>query len=743
MKPAVRLLHTADSHIGADLPVRGTGRQPRRGNDFVESFRLVLSRARAYEADLVIHAGDLFNRSEPRAGAVAAATEPLWQLAESGIPVVIVPGNHERSSLPGLLLLSHPNIHVVQQPCAVVLESNGMRVAIVGVPCVRRAAAGQFGAVVQEVGWDTNQAEINILAAHQIFEGTRCGPSNYCFRTGEDVVPREAIPPGFDYIAAGHIHRHQTLGGVTEDSPPIVYSGSPDRITFAEIGEPKGCVVVDFADGRVEHRFIEHDVRPTQVVPFDVSGLSGKAVGDRLLATVENLPSNALTQVRLTGQATRRDLAGLKLNQRLRELRPDGLTTISFQAVEWISERAAFQKTRPRARSAFDLLDAPPKPILTCAAADVGGLPAASGTYALYDADGRLLYIGKAGSLRTRIRTHVRTPRAGNHFLGWTRQIHRIEARTAASDLEAALVEAELIRRLAPPFNRQMRLWKRYCYLCPTALPYGQLDIRSEPSGRHAFGPLRSRTQAEAFLEAMTAYLRIAHCPPTSDEDQPPSSAAGSAQVCHRYFAGQCTGPCAGRIVPGEYEATLRRRDALLAADEAAWLEHLDEELAAAAPAEPDPLFDHLQMLCQRAILLRDAGRLLNAPILLPGDADSQPSTANAHTVALVTLRGLHLRQVELASSGAAEVQKWLDERIVKPRDGWRLALPKPVADVLCTAALHLRRSPGRYTVLDVHDFRARANPPHGLNTAEQHERQVENPPKSGKTFLGVKERRL
>lgn len=650
----------------------------------------MLERAAQEQVDLVIHAGDLFDSPAPSQNAIAAAG-PLWELASSGIPVVIIPGNHERSSLPSLLLLAHPNIHVLQSPRTLLIEKNGLRVAVVGIPCIRRNVAAEFAAALHRAGWQPGNADINILAVHQTVEGARCGPGNYRFRAGEDVLASEAIPQGFDYIAAGHVHRHQALAGGPDGSRPIIYAGSPDRITFAEMGEPKGCVIVDFQNGRVDHRFLEHDVRPMRILPLDVTGLGGGELVSRLLAELAQVPEDAATQVRLTGQATRPALAGLELGRRLRELRPDGLTTVSFQAVEWLSERAAFQSVSKDRGSAFDLLDAPKRQILSCAVGEVRLLPDTCGTYALYDADGRLLYVGKAQSLSSRVRTHLRGQRPGNHFHGWTRQIARAEARVAASNLEAVLVEAELIRRLAPPFNRQMRLWKRYCYLCETGQPHGQLGIRPDPRG-WCFGPLRNRQQAEAALEALSSHLRLAHGCPANDAA--PADHPASAGPCQRYFAGRCAGPCGRRITPEDYEAKLKLRKSLLEASDLAATEQLEQELAqkAAAP-EPDSMLDSLRALLQRARQLREGRELLNTALLLPGEGA-------ARTVVLLTPRGLHLEDLSPGSAGAGRLCEWPAQHVVQQRKATSPALPKPVADVLCAAATLLRRSPGECEVL-------------------------------------------
>ncbi len=92
MHQGLRILHIADSHIGADLPRRPRLNLPRRGDDIVASFRRVLARAREFNVDLVIHAGDLFDRSRPHPTAITAAALPLLEVASAGIPVVIVPG---------------------------------------------------------------------------------------------------------------------------------------------------------------------------------------------------------------------------------------------------------------------------------------------------------------------------------------------------------------------------------------------------------------------------------------------------------------------------------------------------------------------------------------------------------------------------------------------------------------------------------------------------------------------------
>jgi DNA repair exonuclease SbcCD nuclease subunit len=117
----------------------------------------------------------------------------------------------------------------------------------------------------------------------------------------------------FDYVAAGHIHRHQVLESPCENGPPIVYPGSPERISFAERDEPKGAVLVE-SDGRgLTHRFVEHAVRPMRLVPLNVSGATRTRVRDAVLAQVAALPPDCVILLRLSGQTTRATMRGLDL----------------------------------------------------------------------------------------------------------------------------------------------------------------------------------------------------------------------------------------------------------------------------------------------------------------------------------------------------------------------------------------------------------------------------------------------
>ncbi len=703
MGGSLRILHTADSHIGAALPVRPRHDRPRRGDDFVDSFARVVHRAMQRRIDLAIHAGDLFNRSSPSSRALVAAAEPLLKLATADIPVVIVPGNHERSTIPSCLLLSHPNIHIVTEPCTLTFRSSGLRIAVSALPCLRRGSAGQFSSALDATGWSKTRADVRILAVHQTFESATCGPADHRFRSGDEVVERSDIPAAFDYVAAGHVHRHQVLSAADTDGPPIVYSGSPDRISFAEIDEPKGFVLVEHAGDRLVHSFIEHDVRPMSLWPVDVTSLTRDNIVEQFTAIVQALPPQSIAQVRLTGCSANGSLRGLSLAETARKLRPDVLLTVSARAVEFSPQSARPSRTGVAA-SAFAALNAPAEELHKASTDTTRNLPPHTGVYALYEGTGRLLYVGKSNNVRARVQAHLRGKTGANFFAGWARQITAVEARTTHSELEALLIEAELIRGLRPPFNRQMRRWSDYCYLCENGKPHGQLGItRHATASRACFGPFRTRHSAETVREAVAELFGLALCP---DEESPsqallPLDNAEGANLCERHFRGLCSGPCAERIGREEYHRLVHQRDALLSGMEDSALRKLETQLE--GEVHPDAKHDARDLPVQRAktlrtalnqtATLRAAEALVDALLLLPGP-DGCAKTAT------LTLDGVHF---DVLHNDLADARRILSRHGTLTRRRSRSGparLPKTVADSLSIAARQLRQEPDPYRVI-------------------------------------------
>lgn len=694
----LRILHTADSHIGADLPAKRSTRR-RRGDDFVDSLRRVLADAAGGVVDLVIHAGDVFDRSSPTAAAMAAAETLLHTVASAGVPIVIVPGNHERSRIPSSLLLAHPNIHIAQVPSTFVFSLHGLRLAVAAFPFVRHQPAAAFAEMVARTQWSRAKADINILAVHQTFESATCGPANYRFRSCEDVVERDAVPRQFDYVAAGHIHRHQVLSP-SDDGPPIVYAGSPDRITFAEMGEPKGYVLVEEDGGVLTHRFVEHEVRPMCIVPIDVSDMAQRELREHVADLLGDLPRDAVAQIRLTGNTAASAVRGLRLTQLANELRPDVDATISFQAIEFGGAAAAARvHVAGGTSSAFDVLDAPHTEIAVASPADLKPLPRDHGTYAFYDERGRLLYIGKSSKLRSRVRSHIRDGAKG-HFAGWTRQIARIEARAAASDAESMLVEADLVRRCKPPFNRQMRLWSRYCYLAAKSGLTAELEVvREAIASRRCSGPFSSKAIARGVGEAVSSLFGTAWCEGAGVG----ASERAAGGPCARYYRQACAGPCAARVYEHEYRDRVAARDALLGGRNDAALVAMEEDVETRRRTGTDDArflalerAAHLLRLAfNRQMTIRKARALIGSLLILPsGETD--------RVVATMTPAGLFLERLSDHDQSARAVIAWHGRVVGELPPAQGCFLPKAITDCLCTAARLVEKHGSEIVVVDV-----------------------------------------
>jgi DNA repair exonuclease SbcCD nuclease subunit len=321
----LRVLLVADTHLGFDLPQRPRSERVRRGADFFAALERALAPARRGEVDLVVHGGDLLFRSRVGGALVAAALEPLLEVADRGVPVLLVPGNHERSALPYPLLAAHERLHVFDRPRSFTLSVCGMTVVAAGFPCERDGISGVFAARVAAAGAD-GRADVRLLCLHQTVEGATVGPGDFVFRTGPDVVPGRAIPSGFAAVLAGHIHRHQVL---TRDlagralAAPVLYPGSVERTSFAERGETKGYLTLevepDAASGGRLHRWELHELpaRPMRVVNVSADGLDGAGLRDRLARLLAAQPPDAVVQLRIAGSVA----AGAAVVLRAAELR--------------------------------------------------------------------------------------------------------------------------------------------------------------------------------------------------------------------------------------------------------------------------------------------------------------------------------------------------------------------------------------------------------------------------------------
>jgi len=282
-------LFFADTHLGFDYPLKPRIEKRRRGPDFFKNFDLVLEYAQKQKVNLIIHGGDLFYQTEIPEKIISLVYDRLFRIAETGISMLIVPGNHESSRLPGSLLTQHYNIHIFHKPETYYFEVHNLKLAISGFPFIRENILDNFSYILRQLKQDRKAADINLLCMHQILEGATVGPSDYTFRYGNDVISKKDLPPDYTAYLSGHIHRKQVIWKCFPNNRkiPFIYPGSIERTTFAEKDEVKGFYILEFSNNESDpalSKMIFHPLPTRPMVDMDLNHLPSH-VSDNLVRT--------------------------------------------------------------------------------------------------------------------------------------------------------------------------------------------------------------------------------------------------------------------------------------------------------------------------------------------------------------------------------------------------------------------------------------------------------------------------
>ena len=325
-----RILLVADSHLGFDFPFRPRIQRRRRGPEFFANFKQALQPALEGNVNCVVHGGDILFRSKVPPGLVEMAFEPLKQVADKGIPVFVVPGNHERSVIPHQHLAHHPQIHIFDRPRTFMLQNKNVSVALAGFPFKRHTIRRDFKGLLAQTDYRNPNAQIRILCIHQAVDGATVGPGNYMFRYGPEVVNTSQIPGDVAAVLCGHIHRFQVLSRDMKGNPlttPVFYPGSIERTSFAEKDEKKGYLIMTFeSDGSPGGRLkqwtfhqlparpmIQLNVHPVEMTPVELKAW--------IKSTTETLPADSVLKLKIHGKLPRDVLEILKAAN-LRSLAP-------------------------------------------------------------------------------------------------------------------------------------------------------------------------------------------------------------------------------------------------------------------------------------------------------------------------------------------------------------------------------------------------------------------------------------
>jgi DNA polymerase-3 subunit epsilon len=188
-------------------------------------------------------------------------------------------------------------------------------------------------------------------------------------------------------------------------------------------------------------------------------------------------------------------------------------------------------------------------------------LPRCPGVYLFRDAAGRVLYVGKAKDLRTRVRSYF----SGDgrvKIADLLRELAAIDHQPCATELEASVREVRLIQHHRPRYNRRSRNPERYCYLKLTRERFPRLSLvrRVQPDGARYLGPFGSAGHAELVKTAIEDALPLRRCTTRLGP-------RGGGSACVLLELGRCLGPCTGDVALEQYAALVATLEAALDGD--------------------------------------------------------------------------------------------------------------------------------------------------------------------------------
>ncbi|MEL7645096.1 MAG: exonuclease SbcCD subunit D [Anaerolineaceae bacterium] len=308
----VKILHFADAHI--DIATHGPY-DPDDGlfvrvKDFLKSLDAIVAAAIEEKVDLVIFAGDAYKDRSPAPTYQREWGKRIMRLSKAGIPTILITGNHDTSpsqkkahAIQEFSTLDVPHVIVVDRPRVLgPKDLEGLPVQVLGIPwvtpsLVKNAApeaaepSAELDVIIENAVTVIIQKALEqrdpklpfILAAHASIRGALIGDER-TIKLGKDVQLSQGLvrDPRIDYAALGHIHRFQDLNSGSH--PPVIYSGSIERVDFGEAGDEKGFVIAEVSPG--ETRYAWHKLATRPFLDFTVRIHSGENTMEKILAVL-------------------------------------------------------------------------------------------------------------------------------------------------------------------------------------------------------------------------------------------------------------------------------------------------------------------------------------------------------------------------------------------------------------------------------------------------------------------------
>jgi len=341
MTHAIRFIHTADLHFGMENYGKidaKTGIHTRL-LDFEKALNFCIDVAIKESVDFFLFSGDAYKTHNPSQTQQKLLFKCFLRLYKAGIPIVIVIGNHDHPlsfgkahALDMLGEIPLEGFHVFSKPGTIILHTKNGPITIVGIPWPTRNTVAiadkhldksntqlteyiskAVAHIINDYAKKIDQNIPAVLASHitvttGIFSGSE---KRAIYGNDPMLMPSQLALQPFDYVALGHLHRHQNLN--PSGYPAVVYSGSIERIDFGERKEEKGFCLVSIPEkGKATYDFIMVPTRP--FIQIEVKLISGIPQTDQIIEAIKKYDlRDAIVKIIYHIPAGKRDLVDLKM----------------------------------------------------------------------------------------------------------------------------------------------------------------------------------------------------------------------------------------------------------------------------------------------------------------------------------------------------------------------------------------------------------------------------------------------
>lgn len=334
----IKILHLSDIHLGSGFsqgqmnPETGLNT---RLEDFIKTLSMCIDRAINEPVDLVLFGGDAFPDATPPPYVQEAFAFQFRRLADAQIPTVLLVGNHDQhsqgnggASLCIYRTLAVPGFIVGDKLDSHKITTKNGEINVITLPWLTRStlltrpeteglSLEEINRLLIEKLEPALEGEIRqldpeiptVLLGHLMVDRAIFGAERLLAVGKGFTVPISILNrPQFDYVALGHVHKHQNLN--PQNNPPIIYPGSIERVDFSEEKEDKGYILVHLEKGQANWEFCPLPVRTFCTIEVDVSKqeepekaiiktIQKKLVKDAVIRLIYKIKSEQLDLVNL------------------------------------------------------------------------------------------------------------------------------------------------------------------------------------------------------------------------------------------------------------------------------------------------------------------------------------------------------------------------------------------------------------------------------------------------------------